>query len=104
MVAAGVPHLLDGKHIKKGAVIIDVGISPSPFEGKKIVGDVNTESCGGVASYITPVPGGVGPMTVASLMTNIVDAFCMQHGLPKVEWKIPQPPQQYNITFKALTV
>ena len=89
VVATGVPHLLKGDDFKKGAVIIDVGISPSHIPERHILGDVNTESCVGIASFITPVPGGVGPMTVTSLMTNVVDAFCLQHGEKEVTWQIP---------------
>lgn len=89
VVATGVPYLLNGNDFKKGAVVIDVGISPSHVPDKKIVGDVNTDSCKDIVSHITPVPGGVGPMTVGSLMTNIIDAFCLQHNEQQPNWHIP---------------
>ncbi|MBI1363369.1 MAG: bifunctional methylenetetrahydrofolate dehydrogenase/methenyltetrahydrofolate cyclohydrolase [Proteobacteria bacterium] len=90
IVAAGSPELVKGKQLKPGATVIDVGITPvTDDEGKRrILGDCAFDSCKDVAAYITPVPGGVGPMTVASLMTNTLDATCRQHGLPLPEWKI----------------
>ncbi|MCI8633089.1 MAG: bifunctional methylenetetrahydrofolate dehydrogenase/methenyltetrahydrofolate cyclohydrolase FolD [Lachnospiraceae bacterium] len=72
VVAAGKPGLIDGSMIKPGAVVIDVGIHRMP-EG--LCGDVDTESCMGIAGAITPVPGGVGPMTVAMLLLNCVQAY-----------------------------
>ena len=69
--AVGRPFLVKGDWIKKGAVVVDVGTSP--FEGK-IVGDVDFEKAKEVVSKITPVPGGVGPMTVISLMENVYKA------------------------------
>lgn len=71
IVAAGKPHLINGSMIKEGAVVIDVGIHRTE---NGLCGDVDTESCMGIASAITPVPGGVGPMTVAMLMQNCVKA------------------------------
>ncbi len=73
IVALGKPEYLKGDMIKDGAIIIDVGISRIPVnneKGYKIVGDVDFESVSPKASYITPVPGGVGPMTIASLLLN----------------------------------
>tara|TARA_R110002096_G_scaffold78670_3_gene185071 strand:+ start:4084 stop:4974 length:891 start_codon:yes stop_codon:yes gene_type:complete len=74
IVAAGQPHLIKGEMVKEGAVIIDVGINRIADEttekGYKLVGDVDFESVKKKASWITPVPGGVGPMTVAMLMKN----------------------------------
>ncbi|KAJ4770613.1 Bifunctional protein FolD [Rhynchospora pubera] len=72
--AAGVANLVRGDWLKPGAVVIDVGINPvddadSP-RGYRLVGDVNFEEASKVASYITPVPGGVGPMTIAMLLSN----------------------------------
>lgn len=67
VAAAGKPKLVKGEWLKQGAVVIDVGINR--VEGK-LVGDVDFESCQGVASAITPVPGGVGPMTIACLLEN----------------------------------
>ncbi len=72
VVAAGKPGLIDGSMIKPGAVVIDVGIHRMP-DG--LCGDVDTESCMGIAEAITPVPGGVGPMTVAMLLLNCVQAY-----------------------------
>ena len=73
--AAGVPDLIGKEDIKKGAVVIDVGINR--VEGK-ICGDVNFEEVEDIASYITPVPGGVGPMTIASLMKNTLKSYRMR--------------------------
>lgn len=78
IVAAGSPHLIGGEDIKKGAIVIDVGINRVKDEktGKTvIVGDVNFEEAKEVASYISPVPGGVGPMTIAMLMENTWMSF-----------------------------
>ena len=72
VVATGVINLINGDMIKEGAVVVDVGINR--LDGK-IVGDVNFESCEHKASYITPVPGGVGPMTINALMHNVIEAF-----------------------------
>ncbi|HSB68146.1 MAG TPA: bifunctional methylenetetrahydrofolate dehydrogenase/methenyltetrahydrofolate cyclohydrolase FolD [Candidatus Methylomirabilis sp.] len=72
VAAAGKPRLITGTMIKPGAVVIDVGINR--MEGK-LVGDVDFDSAAGVASAITPVPGGVGPMTVAMLLANTLHAF-----------------------------
>jgi methylenetetrahydrofolate dehydrogenase (NADP+)/methenyltetrahydrofolate cyclohydrolase len=76
VAACGVPRLVKADWIKPGAVVIDVGINriDGP-EGKKItVGDVDFDAVRGVAGWISPVPGGVGPMTVAMLLRNVVDA------------------------------
>ena len=74
IVAAGQPHLVKAEMVKEGAVIVDVGINRVADEtsekGYKLVGDVDFESVKKKASWITPVPGGVGPMTVAMLMKN----------------------------------
>jgi len=74
IVAAGQPHLIKKEMVKEGVVIIDVGINRIADEtsekGYKLVGDVDFESVKQKASWITPVPGGVGPMTVAMLMKN----------------------------------
>lgn len=75
--AAGVPHLIKGAWIKNGAIVIDVGITRLP-DGK-IVGDVDFEEAREVASWITPVPGGVGPMTVITLMENTLFAADKLH-------------------------
>ena len=73
IVAIGRPHFLTEDMIKAGAVIIDVGINRT--EDGKLVGDVNYETVKKKASYITPVPGGVGPMTIAMLLANTLKAF-----------------------------
>lgn len=72
VAAVGRPQMVKGSWIKPGAVVIDVGINRiEAEEGKtKLVGDVATEECMGIASAITPVPGGVGPMTIACLLEN----------------------------------
>lgn len=75
VVAVGRPGLIKGDMIKPGAVVIDVGINR--VEGR-LVGDVEFETVREVAGYITPVPGGVGPMTIAMLMHNTVQAALMQ--------------------------
>lgn len=76
VAAVGRPEMIKGSSIKPGAVVIDVGINR--LENKKLVGDVEYESCSEVASAITPVPGGVGPMTIAMLMKNTVRAAIAQ--------------------------
>ena len=73
VAACGVPQLIKKDMVKKGAVVIDVGINRT--SGGKIVGDVDFENVKEVASYITPVPGGVGPMTIAMLMDNLLEAM-----------------------------
>lgn len=72
VVAVGRPSLITGDMVKKGAVVIDVGTNRV---GKKLTGDVDFDSVKEKASYISPVPGGVGPMTVASLMGNTIKAY-----------------------------
>jgi len=71
IVAVGKANLIKGEWVKEGAVVIDVGINRV---GDKIVGDVEFEAASQHASYITPVPGGVGPLTVTMLMRNVVEA------------------------------
>ena len=72
VAAVGVPQMIKGDMIKEGAVVIDVGMNR--LENKKLVGDVDFEECEKKAAAITPVPGGVGPMTIAMLMKNTVNA------------------------------
>lgn len=86
VVATGVPHLVKGDWIKDGAVVIDVGITRE--EGGNLVGDVEFRKAREHASVITPVPGGVGPMTVATLMQNTVVAACWQNGLQFVDGQL----------------
>jgi methylenetetrahydrofolate dehydrogenase (NADP+)/methenyltetrahydrofolate cyclohydrolase len=73
VVAVGRPHMIPGSYIQKDAIIIDVGINR--VSDKLIVGDVNFNDCFGIAGAITPVPGGVGPMTIACLLENTVAAY-----------------------------
>jgi methylenetetrahydrofolate dehydrogenase (NADP+)/methenyltetrahydrofolate cyclohydrolase len=77
VAALGKARFVTADMIKEGAVVVDVGINR--LEGKKICGDVHYSACSDKASYITPVPGGVGPMTVAYLMDNCVKAWKMQN-------------------------
>jgi methylenetetrahydrofolate dehydrogenase (NADP+)/methenyltetrahydrofolate cyclohydrolase len=86
VVAVGMPGLVKGSQLKKGCVVIDVGINrvPAPEKGEgktKLVGDVDYDSAVTVAGAATPVPGGVGPMTIACLLNNTLIAVCRQHGL-----------------------
>jgi len=85
VAAIGKPEFVKGDWIKPGAIVIDVGINRVVKEdGKgKIVGDVEYASAAQVAGAITPVPGGVGPMTIACLLKNTVEAALMQHGLAR---------------------
>lgn len=82
IAAMGVPQFLKAEHIKEGAVVIDVGINriddTSRKTGYKLVGDVDFESCYPKASAITPVPGGVGPLTIAMLMKNTFNSAYSQ--------------------------
>jgi methylenetetrahydrofolate dehydrogenase (NADP+)/methenyltetrahydrofolate cyclohydrolase len=72
VAAVGRPHMIGGDMIKPGAVVIDVGINR--LDSGRLCGDVDFESAHAIASLITPVPGGVGPMTITMLMTNTVEA------------------------------
>ncbi len=83
VAAVGRPKMIEGDWIKPGAVVIDVGINRIEAEDGKtrLVGDVDTEAAKRVAAAITPVPGGVGPMTIACLLANTVTAACRQHGI-----------------------
>ena len=86
IAAVGQPQMVPGSWIKPGATVIDVGINridaPEKGEGKtRLVGDVNFEEAQQVAAHITPVPGGVGPVTIANLLRNTVIAACRQKGL-----------------------
>lgn len=77
IVAIGRPRMITHDYVKDGAVVIDVGIhrlDPEKNNGKKLCGDVDYEDVEKIASYITPVPGGVGPMTIAMLMKNVLKA------------------------------
>ena len=80
VVAIGQPKFIDASYIKEGATVIDVGIHRVDDGSKKLCGDVDFESAEKVAGKITPVPGGVGPMTIAELMNN-----CLQSALMKMQ-------------------
>ena len=90
VAAVGRAEMVPGDWIKPGAVVIDVGINriPAPEKGEgkmKLVGDVDYATCAEVAGAITPVPGGVGPMTIACLLVNTLTATCRANGLPEPE-------------------
>ena len=87
--AVGRPEMVKGDWLKPGACVIDVGINrvPAPEKGEgktRLVGDADYESCAATAGSITPVPGGVGPMTIACLLRNTVLAACARRG-----WVVP---------------
>ena len=79
VAAVGKAKMITADYIKEGAVVIDVGMDRD--ENGKLCGDVDFESCKDKAGYITPVPGGVGPMTIAMLMQNTLTAAKIQNGL-----------------------
>jgi methylenetetrahydrofolate dehydrogenase (NADP+)/methenyltetrahydrofolate cyclohydrolase len=86
VAAAGKPELVRGAWIKPGATVIDVGINRLAGDGKsRLVGDVAFAEAQGIAGAITPVPGGVGPMTIACLLRNTLIAACRRRGLPVPE-------------------
>jgi methylenetetrahydrofolate dehydrogenase (NADP+)/methenyltetrahydrofolate cyclohydrolase len=84
VAAIGKPQLVKADWIKPGAVVIDVGINRVESQDGKVrlVGDVDYEAAKEVAGAITPVPGGVGAMTIVCLMQNTLIAACAQNGLP----------------------
>ncbi len=87
VAAVGRPQMVPGDWIKPGATVIDVGINriEKPEGGTRLVGDVDYDSCAAVAGAITPVPGGVGPMTIACLLANTLTACCRANGLQEPE-------------------
>lgn len=87
VVAVGRPQMVLGDWLKPGATVIDVGMNriDKPDGGTRLVGDVDYHSCSKVAGAITPVPGGVGPMTIACLLANTVTALCRVNGLDEPE-------------------
>ena len=90
VAAVGIPEMVKGDWVKPGACVIDVGINriaaPERGEGKtRLVGDVDFAAASELAAHITPVPGGVGPMTIACLLKNTLTAFCRQNGFEAVE-------------------
>ena len=106
VVAAGRPEMVNGDWLKDGTVVIDVGINRVPFtkedgsQGSKIVGDVDFESASIKASKITPVPGGVGPMTIACLLRNTVTSAYRHSGLNDPRGTVDSKSQdQYKEKF-----
>ena len=89
VAAVGRPGMIRGDWVKPGASVIDVGINRVPgaeaAAAARLVGDVDFEGCAAVAGAITPVPGGVGPMTIACLLANTLTACCRAQGLPEPE-------------------
>jgi methylenetetrahydrofolate dehydrogenase (NADP+)/methenyltetrahydrofolate cyclohydrolase len=87
VAAVGRAEMIKGDWVKPGAAVIDVGINriDLPGGGSKLVGDVEFATAAKVAGAITPVPGGVGPMTIACLLVNTLTAACRQHGVEEPE-------------------
>ena len=87
VAAVGRPEMVQGDWIKKGAVVLDVGINrvddPTTAKGYRLAGDVHFASAVEKASAITPVPGGVGPMTIACLLSNTIKAACLARNIPR---------------------
>ncbi|SNS27984.1 bifunctional methylenetetrahydrofolate dehydrogenase/methenyltetrahydrofolate cyclohydrolase FolD [Tropicimonas sediminicola] len=84
VAAVGRPEMIPGDWVKPGATVIDVGINRIERDGKrKLVGDVEFVGANRIAGAITPVPGGVGPMTIACLLANTLTACCRANGLPE---------------------
>lgn len=83
IAAVGVPEIVRGEWIKPGATVIDVGINRVKIDADKykLIGDVDFAEVSKVAGAITPVPGGVGPMTIACLLLNTLEACCKQHNI-----------------------
>ncbi|MNW12425.1 Bifunctional protein FolD protein [compost metagenome] len=79
VVAIGRANFIDASYVKPGAVVIDVGMNR--LDNGKLAGDVDYDSAKEVAGYITPVPGGVGPMTITMLMVNTLTAAKRRRGL-----------------------
>ncbi len=100
VAAIGKPGLIKGEWLKEGAVVIDVGTNYIPDSSKKsgqrLVGDVDFETAIEAASQITPVPGGVGPMTVAMLLQNVVDATTAYFDKQKARHVVPLPLKLQN--------
>ena len=89
VAAIGIPEFVKADMVKPGAVVIDVGINriddPSKASGSRMVGDVAFKEVEGKATFITPVPGGVGPMTIAMLMVNTVNAARSLNGMTEMD-------------------
>ena len=95
VAAVGKAEMVKGDWIKPGAIVIDVGINrlPTPDGKGKLIGDVDYAAASKVAGAITPVPGGVGPMTIACLMVNTLKAACRQHAITDVAIPLRLPPR-----------
>ena len=78
IVAIGKPKMINREYVKEGAVVIDVGTNR---HNGQLTGDVDFDEVSKIASYISPVPKGVGPMTIASLLENVYEAYKIQHGI-----------------------
>jgi methylenetetrahydrofolate dehydrogenase (NADP+)/methenyltetrahydrofolate cyclohydrolase/formyltetrahydrofolate synthetase len=108
VAAIGKPNFVKGEWLKPGAVVIDVGTNYIPDEtkksGQRLVGDVDFTSASEVASHITPVPGGVGPMTVAMLLQNVVDSATMYFERQKARAIIPLPLKLLNPVPSDITI
>jgi len=92
VAATGQPEMIKGSWIKPGATVIDVGINrvpalPGSKKDTRLVGDVDFAEAQEIAAHITPVPGGVGPMTIAMLMANTLKSACLAAGLPAPEFE-----------------
>ena len=89
IAAIGIPEFVKANMVKPGSIVIDVGINriddPNKAKGTRLVGDVAFEEVAAKSSFITPVPGGVGPMTIAMLMVNTVNAARWQNGLTEMD-------------------
>ncbi len=82
VAAAGTPHLISADFVREGAVVIDVGINRMTIDGKnRLVGDVDFEKVAPKCSAITPVPGGVGPMTIAALLVNTLKSYRLRNNV-----------------------
>ena len=89
IAAIGIPEFVKAHMVKRGAIVIDVGINrienPESYSGNKIVGDVAFHEVKDKSSFITPVPGGVGPMTIAMLMVNTINSARCLNGMSQIE-------------------
>ena len=93
IAATGSPGLITGGHVKPGAIVIDVGITRDPSTNR-LIGDVDRPTVDPVASVITPVPGGVGPMTIAMLLVNTLRAYRQQAVPEPADRRSDRPPRE----------
>ena len=104
VAAVGRPEMISGTWIKPGATVIDVGINRVIRDGAaRLVGDVDFASALSDAGAITPVPGGVGPMTIACLLDNTVDACCRQNATDLRSIPLTEPPRVYRRVICSTT-